>query len=84
MRWLLVGMVIWTVAVVAILLLVPSPLNTQPCASLTVMSEDCTAQMRAMNDHLWLTFTLPVVSVIVGGYVAVVFFTLRARGRRGR
>jgi hypothetical protein len=77
------GLLGWTAALVPLMLLWPSHLNTPGCAHKVTVSAACWAQMAAENEALFWRDTFPFLATVVGGYVlvAVVAIALARRAR---
>lgn len=81
--WLLLAATWTVVVVIAIVFFVPGIVNAPGCASMVGISAACLEEIQRENDRIWWSHTLPVLLVIVGGYVAVTLVAL-GRRRRGR
>jgi hypothetical protein len=79
MRRLLGSLAIWSAVVVAIALLGPGQVQTPGCASSVTPSADCLTQLKAMNDGIWWTNTVPLLLVIAAGYLVILIVAWRSR-----
>ena len=79
MRGLLVSLAIWSVVVLAIVLVWPGQSQTPGCASAVTASADCLIQVKAMNDRIWWTSTLPILVVVASGYLVIAALALGGR-----
>jgi hypothetical protein len=83
-RRLLAWLAIWSAVVVAIVLLWPGQVQTPGCASSVTPSIDCLTQMKAMNDGMWWTNTVPLLLIIAAGYLVILIVAWRSRRQPGR
>ena len=81
---LVVGLLAWTVIVLAGAIIIGSPQATPDCAHLISPPSSCATEIAAENARVWSTRTLPLLLVAAGGYVAVILAGLTAGRRRAR
>jgi hypothetical protein len=74
--------VFWTTISALIVLFGPANVDVPGCTHLVEPPTGCIALLAAANDHAWWTLTLPLLMLIVGGYVIVAITAIRALRRR--
>ncbi len=83
-KLLLAGLVGWTAACLAILLFYPAGGTLLGCMRLVGRSVECEAAQEALNRVTFLRHTLPVMALILTGYLVIAAAALVRRRSRER
>jgi hypothetical protein len=81
MRWIVLAVVAWTAFIVAVVIVVGTPLQAPGCAHLVAPPPQCAEAIAAENARVWSTGTLPALVLAAAGYAAILLAGL-ARARR--
>ena len=81
MRRTTLALLAWTAVAVVAAVVLGSSVSTPPCAHLVAPPSWCAAEIAAENDRVWGTRTLPLILVLLAGYVVIVLIRVAPSAR---